>query len=125
LTPKRLYTVVGLALLTITIVYLLILLWSGTKVILRQLSASELTTLTKRADKGDCEASYQVAWHHMYFTLDDVATIRHLRTAAKCGNAQAYEGLIATFGGRPEYAKEAADALMQLRRLDPERAKIV
>jgi hypothetical protein len=108
---------------TLAVIAIVFIWWRpDAKPSIRKLEAQELIKLTETALEGDCDAAYQVALHHEYFSLEDGKTIQFLRLAAKCDNPGAYEGLIATLAGRREFAAEVDAALIQLRRLDPKRA---
>lgn len=81
------------------------------------LNPQDLSSLSRHAENGDCDAAYKVGRHHMYVSLDYVKAEKYFRIAANCANVDAKLSLINVLRGQ-QHDTEVDSILLSLKGLD-------
>lgn len=78
--------------------------------------------LATQAQKGDCEAAYKVARHHVFVTANRDEAKKWYRIAAKCPHADAKDELANLLMYTSEDDAEIERLLSELEQVDPKKA---
>ena len=79
--------------------------------------------LAMLAQRGECEAAYKVARHHVFFTSNVDEAKKWYRIAAKCPLADAKDELANLLMYTPEDDAEVEKLLSEIELIDPKMAK--